>query len=95
MVAGGIAAQRSLSEVIFCSDGMANIGVGALDRSRKASAAFYSRIAAAAKSARTTISVVAIEGGDVALDELSTIVNQTGRSKCGGGVPSPARQVAR
>ena len=87
-------------KIVFCSDGVANIGVGAVDSERKATVArFYQEIAnkvilllfyfffffhfslthfflcKQAKAATTTINIVAIEGGDLAVREMSILAD--------------------
>jgi hypothetical protein len=83
VVATAIAALKKNATVTLCTDGLANVGVGALDGASaaemRAASAFYRDIAAFAKSASTSVSVVAIEGGGrCALNELKALSGATG-----------------
>jgi small GTP-binding protein len=83
VVGTAIAALQKNATVTLCTDGLANIGVGALDGTTgaetRAASAFYRDIAAFAKGASTSLSVVAIAGdGRCALNELKELCSATG-----------------
>jgi Mg-chelatase subunit ChlD len=65
-IATGIAAQAPHSEVIICTDGTSNIGVGMTG----VDDLFYPKIGEIAKSNSTIISVIGIEGQDCGVTAL-------------------------
>jgi hypothetical protein len=71
-IAIGIASQTESSEVILCTDGIANIGVGS-----SKSKSFYETISSMAKKNNTTISLIGIEGEDCQLTNLSSCAEKT------------------
>mmetsp|Transcript_14797 Transcript_14797/g.16430 ORF Transcript_14797/g.16430 Transcript_14797/m.16430 type:complete len:851 (-) Transcript_14797:59-2611(-) len=66
-IALGIAKQQSGSEIIICTDGLSNIGLGTLDKDADLDEArgFYSDIGSTAKKNGVTVSFIGIEGGNV------------------------------
>lgn len=71
LVAIGIASQRKRSEVIICTDGLSNVGVGSLEGDKEKGVGFYADVGTMAKKNDTTINVLSIEGSDCAMDCLS------------------------
>jgi hypothetical protein len=69
--------QKGSSEVIVCTDGMPNVGVGSLDEGNAEGRAFYSRIAEIAQSNSTVVNVIAIEGCDCSLDDFKSCAEAT------------------
>eukprot|EP01027_Heterolobosea_sp_BB2_P022425 GEZU01033021.1.p1 GENE.GEZU01033021.1~~GEZU01033021.1.p1 ORF type:complete len:968 (+),score=243.56 GEZU01033021.1:73-2976(+) len=65
-VALGIASQSERSEIIVCTDGLSNVGVGESSQGK----AFYERCGEFARSTGTTISCIGIEGTDCAITNL-------------------------
>jgi hypothetical protein len=71
----GVAAQKRGSEIILCTDGLPNEGLGTDASSRQA---FYERLAKYAESAGVSISVLGIEGTDCDVTSLSVLSSVTG-----------------
>jgi hypothetical protein len=74
------------STVVLCTDGLANIGLGAMDEAHsevqvEALDAFYAQIGILAKENGVTVNIVSIEGEECNLDTLSKIAEV-----CGGNV---------
>jgi len=70
--------QKGRSEITICTDGMPNVGVGALDGAYGGSGrAFYSRMAEMAMSSSTLINVIAIEGCNCSLDDFKMCAEMT------------------
>lgn len=77
LVAAHIAAKCSKATITLCTDGLANKGVGNFEASN--ASAFYRDLAAQAKESATSVSVLAIEGGDECeLVELAKLTVATG-----------------
>eukprot|EP00041_Stephanoeca_diplocostata_P029548 m.875778 g.875778 ORF g.875778 m.875778 type:complete len:745 (-) comp23578_c0_seq40:130-2364(-) len=73
------------SHVLVCTDGLSNVGVGALspdpsDFEREYCTAFYTRATAYAVSKNVCVSVISIEGEDCNLAELGHLAEATGGS---------------
>lgn len=68
-VALGIASQKSGSEIILCTDGVPNEGIGS-DQDPKRDD-FYKQIGIFARNCSTTISILGIEGTDCGVAQLS------------------------
>ena len=71
------------SSVVICTDGLANIGLGAFDECRTeadttAAEQFYERVGQIASAAGVTINIVSIEGDECNLDSLSSLAELTG-----------------
>ena len=71
------------STVVICTDGLANIGLGAWDECRteadtNAAQSFYERVGQIASTAGVTINIVSIEGDECNLDSLSGLAEATG-----------------
>ena len=66
------------SEVILCTDGMPNVGVGALDSPYiDVARQFYVKLAAEAKKQSTMINVIAIEGCNCSLEDFKMCAEYT------------------
>ncbi len=63
-------------QVIICTDGLSNVGVGSLEGG-KDKGEFYQRLGKFAKDNQTSISVISIEGSDCAMDCLSACAEMT------------------
>ncbi len=71
------------SSVVICTDGLANIGIGAWDECHteaetKAAQSFYDRVGEIASQAGVTINIVSIEGDECCLDALCSLAEATG-----------------
>lgn len=71
------------SKVVVCTDGLANIGLGAFDEivSEEQVAkvdAFYELIGQIAQTAGVTVSIVSIEGDECNMDSLGKVAEMTG-----------------
>lgn len=71
------------SQVVICTDGLANIGLGAFDEAKTEQEVakideFYERVGEFAKSKGLTINVVSIIGDECNLDSLSKLADLTG-----------------
>ena len=71
------------STVVICTDGLANIGLGAWDECRNeadsaVAQAFYERVGQIASNAGVTINIVSIEGDECNLDALNSMAELTG-----------------
>lgn len=67
---------QTKSEIILCTDGLSNIGVGNLEKDSKSN--FYAEIGEKAKSARSIISIMSIEGSNCAMNSLGKCAEITG-----------------
>ncbi|KJE95673.1 ras-like protein 2 [Capsaspora owczarzaki ATCC 30864] len=78
-VAVGMAGRVPGSEVVLCTDGIPNVGLGAIDGAADplAAAAFYTRIGELAREQDTTISLLGISGTDCGLQHLSACAKMT------------------
>ena len=69
------------SQVIICTDGMANVGIGAFGRFGDDSAgatAFYDQVGALAEEMGVMINLVTIAGTDANIEGLSRLVELSG-----------------
>lgn len=84
LTAVAMAAEGSAgSSVVICTDGLANIGLGAFDECRTeadttAAEQFYERVGQIASAAGVTINIVSIEGDECNLDSLCALAELTG-----------------
>lgn len=81
LLSAAIASQKPRSEVVICTDGIPNVGLGSLETDNEdeliAAREFYTRVGIYAKSNNTSISVIGIEGTDGALSSLSSCAEIT------------------
>lgn len=71
------------SQVVICTDGLANVGLGAFDDAQTPEELqkveeFYERVGEYAKSKGLTINIVSIIGDECNLDSLSKLAELTG-----------------
>lgn len=71
------------STVVICTDGLANIGLGAFDECKTekdmaAAEEFYEKVGKLASEAGVTINVISIEGDECKIDSLSKLSELTG-----------------
>lgn len=71
------------SQVVICTDGLANIGLGAFDEAKSEDeiakvVEFYEKVGNYAKSKGVTINIVSIIGDECNLDTLSKLAELTG-----------------
>lgn len=79
-VAVGMLAKQPGSEIVLCTDGLPNIGVGSLERygNRGNNPEFYNMIGQKAKEQQITISIIGIEtDNDVAMEQVSQATSIT------------------
>lgn len=78
LVATKAATKVPRSEVIICTDGLSNVGIGSMEVETKAGKAFYKRLAKEAKEKETTISVIGIQGDNCGVAVLGTCADISG-----------------
>lgn len=71
------------SQVIICTDGLANVGLGAFDEAHTELELakveeFYERVAVIAKEKGVSVTIISIEGDECNLDALSKLAEMTG-----------------
>jgi hypothetical protein len=68
------------SKVILCTDGMANIGLGAVDNAKKAAEAtpFYEKLGKLSKEKGINISLISLVQKECRLELISPVANMTG-----------------
>jgi len=71
------------SQVIICTDGLANVGLGAFDDAHTEQELakveeFYERVAVIAKEKGVSVTIISIEGDECNLDSLSKLAEMTG-----------------
>ena len=81
LVSTGIAAQKSGSKVVICTDGLANIGLGGMDTDDEStlenSRSFYQNVGNFAKSNGVMISVITIPGSQAGIEQLGLLSDLT------------------
>ena len=84
LTAISLASKGSLgSTVILCTDGLANVGLGAFDDIKNEEDAlkadeFYERVGQYAKTKGVTVNIVSIEGEECNIDTISKVSELTG-----------------
>eukprot|EP01125_Pyxidicula_operculata_P017748 TRINITY_DN6254_c0_g1_i1.p1 TRINITY_DN6254_c0_g1~~TRINITY_DN6254_c0_g1_i1.p1 ORF type:complete len:945 (-),score=192.51 TRINITY_DN6254_c0_g1_i1:14-2848(-) len=80
LVGVGIASQVPRSSVILCTDGLPNVGLGAMDQqtNEKTASKFYQRVGNLAKEKGINVSVIGIEGEDCGVTVLGEMAHITG-----------------
>lgn len=81
-VAVGIASKSPAAKIILCTDGLANVGVGALEdaasvEQKAVSRQWYGKLADIARGFGTSISVVSIAGSGCCMEYLGLLADQT------------------
>merc|ERR1712137_1082473 len=69
--------QEGTAEVIICTDGMPNVGVGSLESNPTLGSQFYAEVAEIAKESSTVVNVIAIEGCDCSLADFQLCAEKT------------------
>jgi len=78
LLAISIAGQKPGSQVMLCTDGLANIGVGAIENlSENDLGEMYTRIAQDAKKRGVVVSIISITGSGCSLETLGIVTDQT------------------
>eukprot|EP00057_Strongylocentrotus_purpuratus_P022756 XP_011677230.1 PREDICTED: circularly permutated Ras protein 1 isoform X3 [Strongylocentrotus purpuratus] len=82
LIAISMAAQKPGSKVIMCTDGSANVGLGALndmdnDAAYEQAAAFYDEVGNFARDSGVCVSVLTLEGEDCRAIELGSVADKT------------------
>lgn len=76
----GFASRLAGSQIILCTDGCANVGIGSLDEENPESELFYEELAKYAKSKGVVVNVITIEGTDCKLALLGKVADLTNGS---------------
>ncbi|KAJ4463052.1 putative Circularly permutated Ras protein 1 [Paratrimastix pyriformis] len=81
-VALGMASQTPASKIILCTDGLANVGVGALDGLLSDALAqererFYTNCGEVARTNGTTVSLISLTGTECRLENLGAVAEAT------------------
>jgi hypothetical protein len=78
----GIASAHRRSEIILCTDGAPNVGIGSLDDHglKSKSIAFYHMIGKRAQENESIISIIGIDGADCSMEHLSICSEATSGS---------------
>ncbi|XP_070561238.1 circularly permutated Ras protein 1-like isoform X2 [Ptychodera flava] len=59
----GLTSERSGAEIVLCTDGLPNVGIGTLEGSMsRADPEYYAKVGEFAKNQNTTVSIIGIEG---------------------------------
>eukprot|EP00727_Mastigamoeba_balamuthi_P000800 m51a1_g10717 putative actin (1113) ;mRNA; r:219305-223208 len=75
-VAVGLAGGRPGSKVMVCTDGMANEGIGSVQKDVRCP--FYAEVGEEARRRAVTVSVITMEGEDCSMENLGTTADLTG-----------------
>ena len=73
-----LAGSRPRSQVILCTDGLANMGVGSLEGKEADHTPIYTECAEQAKLKGVTVSVITLVGTDCNVENLSVVTEHTG-----------------
>lgn len=73
-----IAGSKPGSQVILCTDGLANIGLGSLEGKESEYSPYYTELAEQALLRGVTVSVISLIGDECCLENLSIVTEQTG-----------------
>ncbi|RNA10386.1 circularly permutated Ras 1-like [Brachionus plicatilis] len=76
----GFASRLAGSQIILCTDGCANVGIGSLQGNDPSSEVFYEELAKFAKSKGVVVNVITIEGTDCKLALLGKVADLTNGS---------------
>ncbi|KAL8583824.1 hypothetical protein ACOMHN_040293 [Nucella lapillus] len=76
-ICAGFVSEVPGSEIVLCTDGMPNVGIGSLESSL-ADPAFYRQIGEYAKSNKTVINILAVEGEPVGLPQVQMAAETSG-----------------
>nr|KAG5688943.1 hypothetical protein BaRGS_031342 [Batillaria attramentaria] len=76
-ICAGFISEEPSSEIVLCTDGMPNVGIGSLQSGRH-DAAFYNRIGEYAKNNKTVINILAVEGEPVGLPHVQVAAEVSG-----------------
>merc|ERR1711988_849102 len=74
----GIGLCSQGGQVVVCTDGLANQGIGAISSKGAANVPFYTDVAERAMSSGVTVSMITIEGEECAMEHLGTTADITG-----------------
>lgn len=72
-----LASQKQGSQVILCTDGIANIGIGNFEESFEESVLFYEKLSLMALSMSTSVSVITIKGTGCKLSIIGQMAHKT------------------
>jgi len=72
LVSCGVASKKAGSKVIICTDGLANVGLGALDgnSTKKEAQSFYEQVGVFAKKSGIEISIISIQGTECRMENF-------------------------
>ncbi|KAM9965776.1 hypothetical protein ACTFIR_005950 [Dictyostelium discoideum] len=78
LVSAAIASQKMLSEVVICTDGVPNVGLGAIeDLPLGPAQEFYEKVTKLAQNNKTTINIIGISGSHIDLGVIGKVSEQT------------------
>ncbi|KAN0035722.1 hypothetical protein ACTA71_005010 [Dictyostelium dimigraforme] len=78
LVSAAIASQKMLSEVVICTDGVPNVGLGAIeDLPLGPAQEFYEKVTKLAQNNKTTINIIGISGSHIDLGVIGRVSEQT------------------
>ena len=72
-----IASKFENSEIILSTDGMPNVGIGALDDGSEQGRKFYQEIAKIAKGNSTVVNIITIQGCDCSIEDFKMVADVT------------------
>ena len=75
----GFSGKKSGSQIILCTDGCANVGMGTLGygNDQNESNTFYDELAEDAKQRNVTVNVISLQGTDCKLSMLGKVADKT------------------
>eukprot|EP01132_Coremiostelium_polycephalum_P006174 gene6174-7688_t len=78
LIAASITSQKPLSEIVICTDGRPNVGLGSIEDAPLAPAReFYQKVIDMANQNKTSISIIGISGFDIDLGVIGRIAEDT------------------
>ncbi|EGC36963.1 hypothetical protein DICPUDRAFT_168760 [Dictyostelium purpureum] len=78
LISAAIAGQKMLSEVVICTDGMPNVGLGAIeDLPIGPAEQFYQDVIKIAQTNKTTVNIIGISGCQIDLGVIGKVSEQT------------------
>jgi len=78
-IAAQLAGKKAHSEIILCTDGLSNVGLGSLDEkdTMEEASKFYKAVAAYSKAHETTINIMALQDSNCALSSFAVVATET------------------
>lgn len=72
-----IAGHAPASQVVLCTDGLANLGLGSLEGDKEQFSMFYTEVAERAKLGGLSVNVITLKGTDCSVESLAVVTSQT------------------